>query len=190
MASEKGLDGLLQELKQNNDENVKPRYKALRLRGPYKTFRELKESFPGQSDELRVFGGAVYEYWDDQHFKTTWIERVRDKVYFGTPGIGEYKWRKFIRLKWVLEPKWTHNEDYTKDFHYWIEKGVPGKLIKANWGDPTSVLGDYETYWNPDPNWTHLDQAIPDFRRREMIQINGYYDYRDVEVEDIDWKWE
>ena len=54
MAAEKGIDGLLQELKQNNNENVKPRYKALRLRGKYKTFREMKDAFPHQSDGLTM----------------------------------------------------------------------------------------------------------------------------------------
>ena len=120
MASEKGVDGLLKDLKESNEEKVKSRYKAVRLRGPYKTFRELKEAFPNASDEVRVFGVGIYEYWDDQHFKTTWIERVREKVYWNETKKenGDWKWRKRIRLKWSLEPQWPHNEDFDKDWDY------------------------------------------------------------------------
>jgi hypothetical protein len=182
MATE--LPGLLKELKQsNNDKEVKPRYKALRLRSPYKTFRELKEAFPRNPDDLRVFGGGIYEYWDDQHFKTTWIERVLEKVYWDDTkkDKGDWKWRKRIRLKSVLEPQWPHNEDYRKDLSYWVSKGVSLALIQANWGDPTSVLQNKEDCWIPDPNWTHLDEEIPDFRRRELIGS----EYQDVHVQDI-----
>ena len=189
MAAEKGIDGLLQELKQNNNENVKPRYKALRLRGKYKTFREMKDAFPYESDEKIVFGGAIYEYWDNQHFKTTWIERVREKIWFGREGFSEFKWRKFIRLKSTLEPQWPHSVNYHQDWKYWMTKGVPSDVIEAKWSDPTSVLGEAETHYNP-VDLTHLDQNIPDFSRREMLKKDGYFVYQDVEVEDIDYQWE
>ena len=98
----KPVGALLEELKQSDEK--KPRYKAKRLRGPYKTFKDLKEAFPDKNDDLRVFGGAIYEYWDGQHFKTTWIERVREKVYWNKEFKEKYdwKWRKRIRLRSII----------------------------------------------------------------------------------------
>jgi hypothetical protein len=189
MASENPVVGLLQELKQtqtNEDKNLKQitqkqRYKVRRPMTPFDTFRKLIDAAPANFHDA-VCGDIIYEYWDDRHFRSTWIERKNEKelwdkkVLDGAEGTA-WKWRTFLRCRSAIEPRRPHIQNAREDWNYWIGKrGVPEELMTGTWSDPTAVIGKQEG-WNQ--GTISLDQAIPPFRRE------GKWGYK----HEIGWEW-
>jgi hypothetical protein len=198
MATENPVVGLLEDLKETNkmndyEKNViqkqkvqKQGYKVMRPIRRYETFRELMDA---NSNNIHgaVCGDIIYEYWDDRHFRSTWIERKKEKelwnkdVLDGAQG-HDWKWRNFIRCRSVIEPRHPHALNEARvDKEYWMWRGVPADLLDGQWSDPTRVLGSQGGWHQGVIDW---DQPIPEFELHNKTYGKGQ-DYT-VEIENKD----
>ena len=176
MATETPVENLLKELKETTEhKEAKQRYKVARPYTAMNTFRELMDS--SQDTSQCMCGDIIYEYWDDIHFRSTWVERRAVKVYWDEKKKdGDWKWRPVVQFRSVIEPHYPHIEDGTADWNYHINRGIPLEIMKGKWSDPTRDL-QYQLGWRQGP--VNFDIPIRPFVQEASWSWGAY---KNVEV--------